>query len=107
MHFPESHLARHSQLLLWELQKNLDLQTLREEFSVDKELSELLKAEKLGQNRDPDIMVMDGLVSKKGCLIIPSGSPFIPKLLKQFHTSVMGGHEGALKTFKRLCSEVY
>ena len=87
--------------------QNLDLQTVREEVSVDKELSELLKAEKLGQNRDPNITVMDGLVSKKGCLIIHSGSPFIPKLLEQFHTSAMGGHEGALKTFKRLCNEVY
>jgi len=38
---------------------------------------------------------------------LPESSPFIPKLLEQFHTSPIGGHEGAFKTFKRLSSEVY
>ena len=85
----------------------LDLQGLREEVSKNKELSELIKVWESGQNQDSYITVVDGLVYKKGCLFIPNGSPFIPKLLEQFHTSALGGHEGALKTFKRLCSEVY
>lgn len=39
--------------------------------------------------------------------MIHANSPMIPKLLEQFHSSVIGGHEGALKTYKRLLQEVY
>lgn len=47
------------------------------------------------------------MLYRNGCLAIPSRSPFIPNLLEQFHSSDIGGHEGALKTFKRLTQEVY
>lgn len=39
--------------------------------------------------------------------MIPAKSPFIPSLLKQFHYSAIGGHEGVLKSFKRMYREVY
>ena len=47
------------------------------------------------------------MLYSKDRLVIPEGTPFIPKLLQEFHTSPIGGHEGALKTFKRLTREVY
>lgn len=39
--------------------------------------------------------------------MIPTNSPFIPALLRQFHDSAVGGHEGVLKNFKIMAREVY
>ena len=85
----------------------IDLEALKEEVQKDKALSDIIQACEQGTQQDIDYTVAAGLVYRKGCLVIPSGSPFIPKLLEKFHTSAIGGHEGALKTFKRLTSEVY
>lgn len=46
------------------------------------------------------------MLYKNDYVVIPQGSPFIPKLLEQFHSSAIGGHEGSLKTYKRLAQEV-
>ena len=50
--------------------------------------------------------VKDGLLLKDNRLVIPARSPFIPTLMKQFHNSSVGGHEGVLKTIKRMSREV-
>lgn len=51
--------------------------------------------------------VDNGVLLKDRRLVIPAKSPFIPALLNQFHSSLIGGHEGVLKTFKRMAREVY
>ena len=85
----------------------IDLEALKEEVKQDKALSDIIQACEQGTQQDMDYTVAAGLVYRKGCLVIPNGSPFIPKLLEKFHTCPIGDHEGALKTFKRLTSEVY
>lgn len=51
--------------------------------------------------------VKGGLLFKDDKLVIPHGTPLTTRLIEQFHSSREGGHEGALKTFKRLSKEVY
>jgi len=87
--------------------QTIDIGALKEEIMADKELRQLVDTWQQGQSTESEFSVKAGLVYRKGALVIPTGSPFIPKLLEKFHTSAMGGHEGALKTFKRLTSEVY
>nr|KAJ0228165.1 hypothetical protein LSAT_V11C100046520 [Lactuca sativa] len=48
-----------------------------------------------------------GKLMYKGRLVIPQKSELIPKLLKEFHDSVMGGHAGELRTYQRLAAEWY
>lgn len=48
-----------------------------------------------------------GLLYKDRRLVIPKRSPFIPKLLAQLYSSAIGGHERALKTYKRIAHEVF
>lgn len=85
----------------------LDKSALKEEIRADKELGQLHRDLEQDNSTNSDFTLVDGLLYRKGCLVIHVGSPFIPKLLEQFHTSALGGHEGALKTFKRLTNEVY
>jgi len=60
-----------------------------------------------GQESEKGYSLVVGTLHKDGRIMIPTNSPFIPKLLERFHTSPIGGHEGVLKTLKRLASEVY
>lgn len=39
-----------------------------------------------------------GKLMFKGRLVIPQKSELIPKLLKEFHDSVIGGHAGEFRT---------
>ncbi|XP_019101930.1 PREDICTED: uncharacterized protein LOC109133354 [Camelina sativa] len=84
---------------------NLDKEELRVQVQADAELGPIMA--KLEQGiAIPDYSLEKGMLLRQGSLVIPRGSPFIPKLLEQFHASKVGGHEGALKTYKRLISEV-
>ncbi|KAJ9541634.1 hypothetical protein OSB04_028140 [Centaurea solstitialis] len=43
----------------------------------------------------------------KDRLVIPHSSKFIPSLLKEFHTSLTGGHSGSYRTYRRLATNLY
>ena len=43
----------------------------------------------------------------KDCLVLSRTSKLIPTMLNTFHDSVVGGHSGFLRTYKRLASELY
>ena len=73
----------------------------------DEDYGPVVKGLEKGETEGTEFTLAHGLLYKNGRLVIPSGSPFIPKLLEQFHASAIGGHEGELKTFKRLTQEVY
>jgi len=85
----------------------LDTELLKKELKSDKEWASLITDIEQGKYTGSEFTLSQGLLYKNGRLVIPRGSPFIPNLLEQFHTSVTGGHEGALKTSKRLTSVVY
>lgn len=40
-------------------------------------------------------------------LVIPNTSPYVIKLLHEYHNSSIGGHSGDLKTYQRLAREWY
>ncbi|GKD45909.1 putative mitochondrial protein [Tanacetum coccineum] len=48
-----------------------------------------------------------GIRLERGRLVLPRSSLWIPELFNVFHNSVVGGHSGVLKTYKRMASELY
>ena len=60
----------------------------------------------MGNNRGPFSLVADRL-HNKGRIVLPASSPMTIKLIKEFHSTPSGGHAGALRTFKRLATNVY
>lgn len=49
----------------------------------------------------------DGLLLYNGRLVIPSDSPLRIQLLKELHSSPVGGHAGISRTFQRVASNFF
>ena len=86
---------------------SLNKEEVREQIKVDPCYGPLVVKLEKGEGNQNGYKLEHGLLYKDGKVVIPTNSPMIPKLLEQFHSSSIGGHEGALKTYKRLLQEVY
>ena len=84
----------------------LDKEELARQLAQDAVLKNIMDAVNDGVAGTEGYSVKDGLLFKDIRLVIPEKSPFIPALLRQFHDSDVGCHEGVLKTFKRMVREV-
>jgi len=73
----------------------------------DPELLKLIKRCEMEGEKTTGYTTKEGVLFKDGRLVIPRGSPMVQKLIRQFHDSEIGGHEGVLKTFQRMSKEVY
>ncbi|XP_061369967.1 uncharacterized protein LOC133312735 [Gastrolobium bilobum] len=58
-------------------------------------------------NRDPDLLIRDGILLHKGKYYIGPSSSLIPILIKEAHSSLIGGHAGVLRTYLRLTATFY
>ena len=48
-----------------------------------------------------------GILLYKGRLVFPNASPLVPTLLQEGHASMVGGHSGFLRTYKRLTGDFF
>ncbi|CAH9140159.1 unnamed protein product [Cuscuta epithymum] len=55
----------------------------------------------------PPFQLINGRLFYKGRIVLPANSPWISKLLEEFHSTPMGGHSGAYRTYRRLAANVY
>ncbi|XP_024009420.1 uncharacterized protein LOC112084503 [Eutrema salsugineum] len=81
---------------------SLDMVALKDQVSRDAMLQKIVSGLQQGSSQDSRYTLKDGVLYRDNCVVLPSGSPFISILLQQFHSSSTGGHEGQLKTYKRL-----
>ncbi|KAL1212317.1 hypothetical protein V5N11_006519 [Cardamine amara subsp. amara] len=86
---------------------SIDKEELERQIRSGPELGLMVKNMDKGMKVELGYTLQKGLLYKIGCLVILTRSPFIPKLFEQFHSSAIGGHEGALINYKRLTHEVY
>lgn len=73
----------------------------------DKLLSELISCYDHGGTIDPKYDVKDGLIFRKGKLMIPENSALRNQILQEFHDTKMRGHVGRNKIIARICSQFY
>lgn len=81
---------------------SLDKEDLANQIAADPELQDILQSLKKDKASNSSYKLAQGLLYKDHRLVIPSKSSFIPQLFEQFHSSPIGGHEGVLKTYKRM-----
>lgn len=84
----------------------IDKEELALQVAQDEVLQQIIRFVQEGAEGTEGYSVKEGLLLKDNRLVISAKSPFIPNLLKQFHNSSVGGHEGVLKTFKRMSRDV-
>lgn len=73
----------------------------------DKELQKILTDLAEDPNSHPHYQLIQNKLFFHGKLVIPTTSSLIPILLKEFHSTVVGGHSGAYRTYRRLAGNVY
>lgn len=100
------HIEKSSQLSL-NAPLSVDKERLLAEVKSDPELGSILKDLEKGGKNLQGFELIKGLLCKNNCLVLSSKSSLISMILEQFHCSAIGGHGGALKTYKRLAQEVH
>lgn len=80
--------------------QQLDLDALCQEQSRDPHCAAVLANVQFDAGSAPGYSIQNGLLLFKTRLVIPASSPWVLRLLHEFHNSVIGGHSGFLRTYK-------
>ncbi|KAA0041991.1 Transposon Ty3-G Gag-Pol polyprotein [Cucumis melo var. makuwa] len=57
--------------------------------------------------QDGKFKICNGMLRYKDRLVVSQSSKLIPHILHSYHDSVVGGHSGFLRTYKRIAGELY
>ncbi|MCI22714.1 RNA-directed DNA polymerase (Reverse transcriptase), partial [Trifolium medium] len=85
----------------------LEGQKLLQEVSQDTIIQQIIQDVTKNPDTRPGYSVQQGVLFYQGRLVISSTSPSIPLLLKEYHSTPMGGHSGFLRTYRRLAANIY
>jgi hypothetical protein len=94
-------------MLAWSEPKLQFLQDLQRAVQQDTELQLIVKACQEKDEAYSLYSVKDGLFLWKNKLVIPNNQDIITQILKEFHTSHIGGHAGITRTLARIQAQFY
>ncbi|WVY90954.1 hypothetical protein V8G54_036468 [Vigna mungo] len=103
---PADALSR-SLFMAWSKPTNNWLIKVAEETKKDNILHELLNQHAQGVKIYHNYEIKDGLVFRKGKLMILEDSFLRHQILQEFHDTKIGGHAGRTKTVARICTQFY
>lgn len=85
----------------------LDWEALESAVTADNNLKKIVEQ----LRHDPTSVSLYSLVNNRlfyrNRIVIPANSSWIPTLLEEFHSTPIGGHSGAYRTYRRLASSIY
>ena len=81
--------------------------SLKVELAADTFLTKLREDITSDTESHVGLSVEHGVLLYKSRLVIPQTSKFISALIREFHTTPIGGHSGETKTYQRLAVELY
>ena len=84
-----------------------DVEAIRQEVLQDPSLLKIIHLLATDPDKPSPFSVNQKQLLHKGRLVIPRRSNFIQSILSEFHNSPVGGHEGYLKTYKRISAQFY
>ncbi|KAA0056594.1 Retrovirus-related Pol polyprotein from transposon 297 family [Cucumis melo var. makuwa] len=85
----------------------LDIDIVTTEVEKDEELQGIIEILKEDPEGKANYKWKAGNLFYKGRLVLSRKSTLIPSLLHTFHDSVLGGHSGFLRTYKRMNGEIH
>ena len=77
------------------------LEGLEEEVQADERLRTIISDLLHDPEKHPGFHLKDGRLHYRESLVIPKNSARIPLILQEFHDTVVGGHSGFFRTYKR------
>ena len=80
---------------------------VEEEILADEKLKKVMQEVLVQPDKHPGFELKQGKLWYKGRLLLSKASARIPKVLKEFHDSVVGGHSGFFRTYKRISSILF
>ena len=84
----------------------VDIKVIREEVDKDEYLKNII--DRIQKEEEvKNYTLQHGLLRYKGRLVIAKNSSLRPAILHTYHDSVIGGHSGFLRTYKRLTGELF
>lgn len=96
-----------SQLNVLTVAALLDVELFKSEVSTDPFLSKVLREIAADPESHPKYSVQHGTLNYKNRMVISGGSSLKSSTLHLYHNSIMGGHSGFLRTYKRITGELY
>ncbi|WVZ11315.1 hypothetical protein V8G54_015845 [Vigna mungo] len=103
---PTDPLSR-SCLMAWSESNFKWLEQIAQMTIADAELNKLLLQHTQCILPAHKFVVKDGIVFKRGRLMIPADMRLRNQILQEFHDSKVGGHAGTTKTIARICKQFY
>lgn len=85
----------------------LDVELLKAEVQADPALLKILTELTTDLDSHPKYNLQRGVLCYKDRMVISSTSAMKPAILNLYHNSIMGGHSGFLRTYKRITSELF
>ncbi|RVX01071.1 Transposon Tf2-2 polyprotein [Vitis vinifera] len=85
----------------------IDTSLISSQVEVDPHLAKIKQRLLDDPDAYPRYSLDHGILLYKGRLVFPKASPLVPALLQEGHASVVGGHSGFLRTYKRLIRDFF
>ena len=84
----------------------VDIKVIGEEVDKDDYLKDIINRIQR-EEEVKNYTLQQGILRYKGRLVIAKNSSLIPTIMHTYHDSVLGGHSGFLRTYKRLTGELF
>ncbi|KAL4012033.1 hypothetical protein IC575_029106 [Cucumis melo] len=102
-----SRIPSEAQLNVIAVPSILDVTVVEKEVQEDDKLKDIFEQLLKDLDSVPRYSIKQGRLFYKGRLVLPKTSSLLPTILHTFHDSVVGGHSGQLRTYKRIAAELY
>ena len=81
---------------------------VKKEVESDEKLSKIMEElQTVEGGKEGKFSIQQGMLRYKNRLVLSKTSTLIPTILHTYYDSVLGGHSGFLRTYKRLTGELY
>jgi len=102
-----SRIPIETQLNIITVHSILDVAVVEKEVQADDKLKDIFEKLLVDPGCVPRYSVRQGRLFYKGRLVLEKTSSLLQTILHTFHDSVVGGHSGQLRTYKRIVAELY
>ena len=102
-----SRIPMEAQLNMISVPSLLDLEAVEKKVQEDETLKNIFERVIQDPECVPHYVVRHGKLFFKGKLVLPRTSSLIPTILHTFYNSVIRGHLGQLRTYKRIAAELF